>query len=309
MEDMIKKLKEVGAKRVFVQFPEGIKLRIQEIVKTLEKHGFEVVLCVEECFGACDIRDFEARRVGCDTILHIGHEDFGVESTLPVVFWEYFIETDPIPTLEKNLEKLKNYEKIGLVTSIQFIKLLPKIKTFLEAKGKRVFMHKALQYEGQILGCDLRAAMEIEKEVDCFLCVTAGRFYGLGLVLKTEKPVLALDLEKGTIEDLEEERKKMRRIIEWNKAQFEEAKRIGILVSWKAGQVKNVFEVKKMLEKMGKEVYILAMDRIDPEKLEGLRLDFLINTACPRIGRDDISRFKIPLVNLEDLRFIRDSGK
>lgn len=79
------------AKRVFVQFPEGIRHKMPEIAKHLEKEGFEIVICTEPCYGACDIREEEAARLKCDALLHIGHEDFGIKSKLPVVYWEYFI--------------------------------------------------------------------------------------------------------------------------------------------------------------------------------------------------------------------------
>ncbi|MCS7105835.1 MAG: diphthamide biosynthesis enzyme Dph2 [Candidatus Aenigmarchaeota archaeon] len=299
MEEAIKKLKKIKAKKVLVQFPEGLKLRIQEIAKELEKNGFEVMLCLEPCFGACDIRDEEAKRLGCDAILHIGHEEFLKKVSLPVVYWEYFIDTDPTPILEKEFEKIKIFEKIGIVTSIQFVKTVRKVKEFLEQKEKKVFLHKALQHSAQILGCNLKAAEAIEKKVDCFLCVSAGKFYGLGLVLKTNKPVFCLDLEKGEIYSLEDLKRKIEKIIAWNKTQLKDAKKVGILVSWKKGQIKkNFFEFKKKLEKEGKEVYVLVMDEITPEKIEGLSLDFLINFSCPRIGIDDLDRYKIPILNL-----------
>jgi len=297
----LEKLKSYKAKRVFVQYPEGIKLRIQKIVQQLEKEGFEVVTCLEECFGACDIRDFEAARLGCDTILHIGHEDYGAQSDLPVVFWEYFIPSDPTPILEKEFAKLEPYEKIGLATSIQFVDAIEKVKQFLESKGKKVLTHTALQHAGQILGCQLEAATKIEPDVDCFLCISAGKFYGLGLVLETDKPMLCLDLERGEIFDLIDFKKKVQKIIAWNKSQFEDARTVAILVSWKRGQVKLPFEVKKKLEARGKEVYIFAMDEITPEKLLGLKIDAVVNLACPRIGVDDLERYKIPILNLEQI--------
>lgn len=302
MKEVIEKLKKVKAKRVFVQFPEGIRLRMPEIVKQLESEGFEVVLCTEFCFGACDIRDYEAKSFGCDIILHIGHEDFGCPSSLPVVFWEYFIDIDPIPALEKNLDKLKNFQNIGLITSIQFVHSVPIVKDFLENKGKNIFTHKALQHEGQILGCHLTAAKKIENKVDCFLCITAGKFYGLGLVMQTKKPMLCLDLEKGEIYNLDELKKKIQKTIVWNKSQLKDAKRVGLVVSWKKGQFRPVvFDLKKKLEKENKDVLILAMDEITPEKLEGLKLDACINFACPRIGIDDLSKYKIPIINWENL--------
>lgn len=302
----LEKLKSYKAKRVFVQYPEGIKLRIQKIAKDIEDAGYEVVVCTEPCFGACDIRDFEAARLGCDTILHIGHEEFVPQSEimLPVIYWEYFIDVDPLPILkdEKQFSKLGRYKRIGLVTSIQFVHALPKVKEFLEKAGKETYVHKSLQYPGQVLGCNLDAAIEIEDKLDCFLCISAGKFYGWGLTIFTEKPVLCLDLERKEIFSLDDLKKKILKIIAWNKAQFKDARNIAILVSWKKGQIKSgVFDIKKKLEKLGKNVYILAMDEITPEKLMGLDVDFLVNCACPRIGVDDISRYKIPILNFEEI--------
>lgn len=301
MEEAIKKLKMLKAKRVFVQFPEGIRHKMSDITKQIEKEEIEVVICTEPCYGACDIRDEEAKRLGCDALLHIGHEDFGIKSKLPVVYWEYFIDVDSVPALEKEFDKLRNYKKIGLITSLQFVKAIPVVKKYLEEKGKKVFVHKTFQCPGQILGCRLDAGKAIEDKVDCFLCISAGEFYGLGMVLQTEKPMLNLDLEKKTIESLEGKKRKIQKIIAWNKSALKDAKRVGILVSWKLGQLKSPFELKKKLEKEGKEVYILAMDEIIPEKVEGLKLDALVNCACPRIGVDDLERYKVPVVNFNDI--------
>lgn len=60
-EKAVKKLKKMKAKRVFIQFPEGLKLSIQNISEDLEKEGFETVLCLEKTYGACDVRDDEAK--------------------------------------------------------------------------------------------------------------------------------------------------------------------------------------------------------------------------------------------------------
>lgn len=302
MEDVVKQLKKLNVKRVFVQFPEGLTLRIQEIAKSLEREGFQLIICVEKCFGACDVRDVEALRLGCEAILHIGHIPFLRKTKLPVVYWEYQLNVNPIPILEENFQKLANYQKIGLLTSTQFVQTIPEVKRFLEMRGKEVFVHTSLKYPGQILGCDLEAGIAIAERVDCFLCITAGKFYGFGIALKVDKPVLSLDLERRVIYSLEEEKRKIQKLIEWNKAQLKEARKVGIVVSWKKGQLYgDPFKVKSELEGDGKEVYILAMDEITPEKLEGLKLDALINFACPRIGRDDINRFKLPIVNFEDV--------
>lgn len=302
MEEIINELKKIRAKNVFVQFPEGIKLRMQGIVKRLEGEGFAVVTCLEECYGACDVKEDEAKKLGCDTILHIGHEKFLQKTKMPVVYWEYFIDVDPLPALKKDFDKLNGFENIGLITSIQFVKTIPIVKEFLERNGKKAFAHKSLQYPGQVLGCMLEAARAIDNKVDCFLCISAGEFYGRGVVLKVNKPVFNLDLERKEIYSLDDFGRKIQKIIAWNRAQLKEAKKVGLLVSWKKGQLKMPFGLKEKLEKDGKDVYIFAMDKIAPEKLEGLKLDFIINCSCPRIGTDEVSRYKLPLLNIEDIR-------
>lgn len=298
LEEAVKLLQQVNAKRILIQFPEGIKRKIQAIAKEIENRGLETVLCLDATYGACDVREHEAKLLKCDAILHVGHGDFGVKTKLPVVYMSYFLNGNPIPILKKEFHKLENFEKIGLLTSIQFVPAMRTAKKFLEERGKKIFTYRTQTYEAQILGCRLTAGKEVEDKVDAFLCISAGKFYGLGMVLETEKPMLSLDLEKGEIEDLNAFKKKIQKITAWNVATLKEAKRVGLLVSWKRGQMfGSPFLIKKKLEQAGKEVFVLAMDEITPEKLEGLKLDIVLNFACPRIGTDDLEKYKIPIVN------------
>ena len=112
MFDINRVLKETGkhkAKRIFLQAPEGLKTRLQEIARQLEKKGLEVFISCEPCFGSCDIREHDAKTLGCDVLLHLGHTDFGVKSELPVIYEPYEIEHDVKPELEKHIPELKRY--------------------------------------------------------------------------------------------------------------------------------------------------------------------------------------------------------
>ncbi len=305
LDGIVSQLRKLNAKRVFVQFPEGLKNeKIQDIAKALEKEGFETILSIEPLYGACDIRDVEAKRLDCQAILMVAHTEFGVKSDIPVVYWEYFLDSNPIPILKKEFGKLNDYQKIGLVGSLQYINKIPEIKKYLEKRGKKIFVAEVegVKYPGQILGCRLKAGKVIENKIDAFLCVSAAKFYGLGLMLSTNKPVLTLDVERKEITDITHETKRIQKIIAWNKSAFKDAKRIGLLVSFKKGQLVLPYAIKNYLEKkLKKEVYILAGDEVTPEKIMGLKLDFLISTLCPRIGTDDIDRFEIPMLNFSHI--------
>lgn len=252
--DIVKELKRKKVKRIFIQYPEGLKLKIQSIVKKIEDNGFETVMCCEPCYGSCDIRDYEAERLGCDAILHIGHSDMKIRSKIPMIYWEYFYTVDPIPILKKEISKLSKFKKIGLITSVQFIKTTEKVKNYLENIGKEVHIHKSLKYPGQILGCNVDAARKIEDKVDCFLYVGAGKFHPIGVAINTKKPVFSLDLEKNKLYSLEMERGKWLKKKAWRDSKLEDARKVGIIVCWKKGQEK-MSEARRLKKKLENERY------------------------------------------------------
>ncbi len=301
-ESHLKDLKGKGCRKVLLQIPEGLKPRAQELAGILRKEGIEAIVSVEPCFGACDLRDREAKALGCDAVLHIGHSPLMPETEVPVVYDEYRQDFSPVPLLERHLGQLP-YNSLCLVTTIQHIGSLAKAKAFLESKGKTVYIGQptSARYPGQILGCDHSAALSLEDEAEAFLFIGSGLFHPLGLAEKTEKPVLFLDKESGELKDLSEERLRRQKIRAASLAKASMSQNFGILVSTKAGQMnlKAAERARESLEKKGKKAWMLAADLITPEKLLGLKLDCLVNCACPRIT-EDTSLFKKPIITADE---------
>jgi 2-(3-amino-3-carboxypropyl)histidine synthase len=296
LEQSIARIKASGARKIFVQAPEGLKTKLQEMDSILKKAGLEPVLSCEPCFGACDLRDSEAKRLGCELLLHIGHRDFGVKSEIPVIYEEYTIDADPAGIL-KNSAGAMECCRLGLVTTVQYSHLAGKATSQLES------MHfKVMNAEKPILGCDQSAATALEDRVDAFLFMGTGRFHALGLLTATKKPVFFLDLENKNLSNITKERERLERIKFANVEKARDCKNFGILVSTKPGQAKidAALDAKKKLEGRGKHAWILAMDTVAPEKLLGLKLDCLVNCACPRLT-EDAAQFRKPVINPEDL--------
>jgi 2-(3-amino-3-carboxypropyl)histidine synthase len=327
IETAISRIRLAGAGKVFVQAPEGLKTQLQAIGTALEKAGIEVVLSCEPCFGACDLKDAEAKRLGCELLLHIGHADFGVKTALPVIYEDYPMEADPVRLLEGNMEALKGCRRIGLLTTVQYLYLLEGARSFLSSKGKLVFIgggkgndgakpetsasskgqkesaaKNGAKYAGQLLGCDQSAATSIEGSVDAFLFMGTGRFHTLGLLAATKKPVFFLDFEGKKLEDITPERDRLMRIKFANIEKAKNCNAFGVIISTKPGQAKlgAAMEAKKKLEAKGKHAWLLAMDAIAPEKLLGLKLDCLVNCACPRLA-EDAAQFRKPMIGPEDV--------
>jgi len=299
---MVAELRKLGARKVLVQIPEGLKVQASRISSLLERNGMDALISVEPCFGACDLLDIEAKQLGCDALLHIGHSDFGLEAALPVVYDEFNLYFDPVKSLEGNMAQLAGFKAIGLVTTAQHIGSLAKARDFLEKRKKEVLVGKSERLRpGQILGCDYSAAKSIESAVDCFLFIGSGRFHPLGLVQRTSRPVLFLDTESGKMADISGERDNMevKRRLRIEKARG--LSKFGIFVSTKPGQrnIQKASKLKKALEKKGKKVVVITASMLTPEKISGMGFEVLVNTACPRIFEDQ-QLFRLVVLNPED---------
>lgn len=291
--------------RILLQVPEGLKGKAMEIAAKLEKEGNEVVISAEPCYGACDIKTGEAKRLGCQKIVHYGHTKF-IDIDFPVEYVEHREKVDVIPVLEKNYSIVKGFKSIGLVSSLQFIDAIPLAKDFLEKKGHKVLVsdkgNKTL-HPGQILGCDISNTLTIESKVDAFLFLGCGKFHPLGLSLKQDKPIFSLDFEKGSIGKVDDNLFRKQKSVAM--ALAKDARVFGILVSTKLGQqnIALAKELKQKLEAAGKTAFVLALDEIRPEKLMGIRADCWVNTACPRIAVENRTEFNNPILNPDELDF------
>lgn len=66
----VKKIKELNAKTVCIQLPDGLKPKAEEIKKQLEKQTqAHIFFWLNTCYGACDI----PRLPNFDLLLQFGH--------------------------------------------------------------------------------------------------------------------------------------------------------------------------------------------------------------------------------------------
>lgn len=194
--------------------------------------------------------------------------------------------------LGESLNKIKIKEKrIGLVSSIQFVKYLDEVKEFLEKEGKSVFI------AGQMVGCNAAKAIKIKDKVDAFLFVGSGEFHPIELIDSTKaRHVYFLNpvtekFSKFAWEEMEKTEKK-------RKAKYSKylmAEKIGILVSLKPGQ-QALKAALKFAQECKKEAYVFIGDEIDVNRLEDFNdVKLWVNTCCPRLEGKNI-------VSLKDIR-------
>jgi 2-(3-amino-3-carboxypropyl)histidine synthase len=76
-ERVIHEIKSMKAKRVGLQFPEGLKHHAVELAAEIEsKTNAEVVILTDPSYGACDRKEEQARKLKLDLLVHYGHTEF-----------------------------------------------------------------------------------------------------------------------------------------------------------------------------------------------------------------------------------------
>ena len=292
---------KLGAKRVMIQLPEGLKPEAPRIAKTVEKFGVLPIVSADPCYGACDLAIAEAESLGVDLIIHYGHSRIVRYERVPTLYVEARAAVNVNSAVEKALPLLEKWHKIGLATTVQHVQTLDEVRENLVRAGKTVMVGdtRRLNYPGQVIGCDYSNAISIAKDVEAFLFIGGGQFHALGVALSTSKPTVVADPFDGTSFSVDKEAEK---IFKQRWAAIEdakEAKSFGVLLGIKPGQKRfeEALRIKEKLEGKGKTAYLLAAREITPEVLmEFPTIDAFVNTACPRISLDDSANFRKPIL-------------
>ncbi len=305
-EERIKQeITKLGAKRVLIQLPEGLKPEGPRLAKIVEKTGALPIVSADPCYGACDLATAEAESIGVNLIIHYGHSKLLRYERVPTIYVEARATVKVDDAVEKALPMLEKWHKIGLTTTVQHVQTLDNVKEILLHAGKTVIIGDAgrLDYPGQVIGCDYSNAKSIAKNVEAFLFVGGGRFHALGVALSTSKPTIVADPYEERAYSVDEE---ARKILKQRWASIEEAKKaktFAVLVGLKPGQkrLEEALGIKEKLEKNGKTTHLFTVRDINPEVLmEFPTVDAYVNTACPRVSLDDASKFQKPVLTMTE---------
>lgn len=311
LKRVVDKINSKNKKVVGLQFPEGLKTQATKVAKYIEKNtDATVIISADPCFGACDVSDSKMKGM-VDLIIHYAHTPLPLKYETPVYFVEAFSNIDVKPILKNSIEILKDYSKIGLVTTTQHLHLLNEIKDYLEDNGKEVVLGSSKNTrKGQVLGCNFSSIKNLDADV--YLFIGSGSFHPLGVHLFTKEKVIALDPYNNEIREMDEFADKILRIRFARITKAKSAKKWGIIVSSKEGQyrMKLAKDIKKQLEDENLESHILLLDNINPDALlPYMDLDAFVVTACPRIAIDDSKMYKKPLLTPQELEIVLNKRK
>jgi len=305
-----------GAKRVLLQLPEGLKPEGPRLAAIIEDAGATAIISADPCYGACDLALSEAESLGADLVIHYGHAEMPIKRKMavPVIYVEARADVDVKAVVEKAVDQLKPWSRIGLATTVQHVHMLDEMREILNEAGKTVYIGDTgrIKYPGQVIGCDYSNVKSISSEVEAFLFVGGGRFHALGLFLATMKPTIVADPFEKRAYSIETDAQKIIRKRWSNICEAKGAKNFGIIIGLKTGQsnIEIALKVKEDLEKGGKTAVLLALREVTPMALLQFPIvEAYVNTACPRIALDESSIFKKPVLTVREAYVMLDKVK
>lgn len=267
-----------------IEAPPGFKWLA---LKIAEKTGAAV--SGRPVWGSCDVRiDPRYRR-----IFHLGH---GVPPNVA-----YLLKKNLGASLEKVEEDV--YRLVAGGVEVYFLPVYYKPPPRLprpEVEGK---IYYPLPYRriAEVVQRETGFPMAKEPITGCWVgeppgevayVVATGSFYPLTVKLfYPHTRVYQVDPFRGEVKNVEGEFARLMKLKA--RAHIAETKRVGVILTTKPGQRQE----EKARELAERGFLLIVLDEVTPEYIDDLQLDLVINTACPRIGLDDLDRVKTPILN------------
>jgi 2-(3-amino-3-carboxypropyl)histidine synthase len=309
-EERVKQeIQKLGAKRVLLQLPEGLKPEGPRLAAVVEKASALPIISADPCYGACDLAVDEAEHLGADLIVHFGHARMLKHEKVPTVYVEARATVAVDEAVEKSLPLLGDWNPIGLATTVQHIQLLDEVRESLVRAEKTVVIGDAgkINYAGQVTGCNYTNVKSIADEVEAFLFIGGGRFHALGIALATSKPTVVADPYEGRAYSITMDAQAVVKQRWAGVKQATRAKVFGIIIGLKPGQLhlETALHVKEAVEKSGKTALLLAINEVTPETILNFpSIDAYVNTACPRISLEAPAKFSKPVLTVNEFMVV-----
>ncbi|AHC50684.1 dihydrofolate reductase [Sulfolobus acidocaldarius SUSAZ] len=316
VDKIIEEIRKRSAKKVLLQFPEGIKPFSIGLLEKLRETAkdIEFIISSDASWGACDVAEDEARTLGVDLIVHFGHTPYTwYYPKFPTLFIELRsklnVEEEQIEKLIQYINEKYNPRTVSLSSTIQHSHLLPKIKERMQSqfnviigKPSSPFMH-----DGQILGCDYKAV--VNSSADVYVNVSGGLFHALGVGLTTRKPIVKLDPYTGKNEDLTNEIYKILKIRYGKIMKALDSRNWAIIQGVKTGQNRPLMVkyIQKKLEEKGYKVFVITNRSLSIDALRNIdnpEIDSFIVTSCPRLPIDDLFEYEKPVLTPGEAKMI-----
>lgn len=177
---IIWRIRGLNAKRVALQFPEGLFIFACPISDIIEQFtGAEVIIQSDVAYGACCIDDFTAVSTECQLLVHFAHSCLvpvnQMIEDLKILYVFVEIKFDIWHLIETVKTHLPVTTKIAFASTIQFVPSIHSAVRTLQSSGYDITIPQSKPLsKGEVLGC---TSPKLSKEIDTVVFVADGRFH------------------------------------------------------------------------------------------------------------------------------------
>ncbi|CAM9498304.1 unnamed protein product, partial [Phaeothamnion confervicola] len=298
------RIRESAARRVALQFPEGLLMYACVIVDILERFGpcDECVVMGDVTYGACCVEDLTAAALGCDLLVHYGHSCLVPLAATAVrclyVFVDIAIDVDHlVACVEKTLASDR---KLAVMGTIQFGPAVHAAREALAARFAAADVPQAKPLSpGEVLGC---TSPVVGANCDAMVFVADGRFHLEAAMIRN--PSVEAYRYDPYSKVMTREYYETAKMLALRRAAVDRAcgaAVVGVILGTlgRQGNPGIVRHVCSLLRARGRQSFVLLLSEIFPAKLALFsgKVDAWVQVACPRLSIDWGHLFDAPVLS------------
>ncbi|XP_064617720.1 2-(3-amino-3-carboxypropyl)histidine synthase subunit 1-like [Liolophura sinensis] len=307
------RIKTLGAKRVALQFPEGLLLFACTIADIIEKFtDADTLIMGDVTYGACCVDDFTAKALGAELMVHYGHSCLvPIDKTEGIQMLYVFVDikidtTHFIETIKFNFESGSH---LAFVSTIQFVTALQSALGELRKDYMVTVPQSKPLSPGEILGCTSPRL----QGVDAIIYLGDGRFHLESIMIgNPDIPAYRYDPYNKVFSREFYDHERLHQVRRSAISTARNAKTFGLVLGTlgRQGSPKVLDNLKQKLESCGKAHVTVLLSEIFPDKLKLFEdVDAWVQIACPRLSIDWGAAFTKPLLSPYEISVALDEVK
>ncbi|ADM11856.1 diphthamide synthase subunit DPH2 [Encephalitozoon intestinalis ATCC 50506] len=296
MGKVLRTIRRQSAKKVTLQFPDGLLKYSFVIIDIIEKYtDAECIILNDVVYGGCCVDD---ESIGSDLLVHYGHScliPVGEMSTRVLyVFVDIRIDVDhAVEMIKRNFQG-----RVGVIGTIQFNSSISRLRRALndEKSGVECILPQVKPLSsGEVLGC---TSPKIEG-VSAVISIGDGRFHLEGAMIRN--PHLKFYKYCPFSRRMTQEFYDYNKMLSDRRSEIRTAfkgRSFGVILG-SLGRQGNKNILRSVVNRLkGYKIYLIMQDEISPKKLERYEfIDSFVQISCPRLSIDWGKLFKKPLLS------------
>ncbi|XP_039258158.2 2-(3-amino-3-carboxypropyl)histidine synthase subunit 1-like [Styela clava] len=297
------RIRQNGAKRVALQFPDGLLMFACTISDIIEEFTqAETVIMGDTTYGACCVDDFSARALECDFMVHYGHSCLIPINNMPDIKMLYIfvdIKIDIEHLMATVRENFTREQALYLVSTVQFVATLHAVKNQLMKDGFNVNIPQIKPLTpGEILGCTSPNVGDVK--CDAVIYLGDGRFHLESMMISNpEIPAYKYDPYAKTFTIEKYDHLAMQKVRRNAIEKARKAETWGLILGTlgRQGSTTVLDHLEERILNSGRRVVKILLSEIFPSKLKLFPdVGAWVQIACPRLSIDWGLAFDTPLL-------------